>query len=350
MPEPAAGSGEQEEKAVNDRSPTAPENISVSLRCFDEEGHARKFGNLLAMYVRELSRYFDLSNLDGITVAFDYHQALLDLDRGYPTTHKLTPSEGFVLGVAMTPAVIRDGTLKSHIVFNAAAVLPLEDEKHDAFKLALHMVAHECGHVEVTHRFDAAFPGVLLRSKARNAHDRLRWDIIKACWDEYAVTSICACFGEDPTEGYEKTFIHALNETRATANGLIKAYRLHGNIEQILAEVYGIYGNLMKYACYHLGNIAGHGLELEDRPNTIAALDGHWFKPYFERLSAACKSIADDYGKWTERSKFEVIGDLADEIVQEGGLVISNYTDDGGFHVDIPFSPDTMPDMPECRA
>jgi hypothetical protein len=39
--------------------PTAPENISISLRGFDTEEHAHAFGNLVATYVRSLSRYID---------------------------------------------------------------------------------------------------------------------------------------------------------------------------------------------------------------------------------------------------------------------------------------------------
>ncbi len=138
--------------------PTAPENMPISLRCFDTEEHARAFGDLVAIYVRSLSRYIDLTALDGITIAFDYAQALLDLDRGYDTKHKLTPSEGIVLGAAMTPAVIREGKIKSHMLFNAGILLPLEDEKSEFYEQALHVLAHECAHVEVTSRFDAAFP------------------------------------------------------------------------------------------------------------------------------------------------------------------------------------------------
>ncbi|WP_314963862.1 hypothetical protein [Bradyrhizobium cosmicum] len=55
--------------------PTAPENMSIRLRCFDTETD-----------VRSLNSYIDLTTLDGITIALDYAQALLDLDRGYATS------------------------------------------------------------------------------------------------------------------------------------------------------------------------------------------------------------------------------------------------------------------------
>jgi hypothetical protein len=113
------------------------------------------------------------------------------------------------------------------------------------------------------------------------------------------------------------------------------------------AEVYGTYGDLMKFAAYHLGNMAGLGLTINDLPNTKAALEGHWFAPYFEQLKMLCESVAADYGKWPDRSKFEAIGDLADQIVAQGGLIVSDFTDDGGFYVHVPFTPETMPDIPE---
>ncbi|WP_298125232.1 hypothetical protein [Brevundimonas sp.] len=84
-------------------------------------------GDLVASYVRAISRRINLASLDGITIAGDYAQALLELDRGYETSHTLTPSEGLAIGVAMTPSVIRDGVVKSHLVLNAGIIAALAD-------------------------------------------------------------------------------------------------------------------------------------------------------------------------------------------------------------------------------
>ena len=59
----------------------------------DTEEHARAFGDLVAIYVRSLSCYIALTALEGIKIAFDYAQALLDLDRGYDT--KPIPNDQF---------------------------------------------------------------------------------------------------------------------------------------------------------------------------------------------------------------------------------------------------------------
>ncbi len=64
---------------------------------------ARRIGNAVGDWVRGFGHRFDLSRLDGVTVAFDYAQALAELDRGYETTFRLTPSDGHAIGVAMTP-------------------------------------------------------------------------------------------------------------------------------------------------------------------------------------------------------------------------------------------------------
>lgn len=320
---------------------TVPNAYPVSLRGFDTEDHATQFGQLLGEYVRELSRYIDLSQLDGITVAYDYGQALLDLDRGYETAHRLTPSEELAVGVAMTPSVMRDGKIKSHIVLNGAIIAALENPELDQFGLSLHTLAHECAHVEVTHRFDSCFPGTILQKRYENAHHAFRWQIIIACWDEYAATWICASAGEDPTAGYEETFLLALQETRTKANNQIKAFRIHGKVDQILAEVYGAYGELIRFASYLLGTMAGKNLSLADLPKSVAALDGHWFSPYFDRLAEIYKAIAADYGKWSDLSAFELLGDLADQIVAEGGVIIS-YRPDGSPYADIPYTRQTM--------
>jgi hypothetical protein len=128
---------EQEARPV-----TTPESFSVNIRGFDTEKHGREFANLIGGYIRELSRHIERSGLDGITVAHDYSQALLELDRGYATSFRLTPSEEFVVGVAMTPSVLRNGTVKSHIVLSAGLALALENPEDEHFMVALHTLAH----------------------------------------------------------------------------------------------------------------------------------------------------------------------------------------------------------------
>ncbi len=182
---------------------------------------------------------FDLIALDGVTVAVDYDQALLELDRGYETSHKLTATKSHVVGVAMTPSVIRQDELKSHIVLNAHHIWPLLEEDLENLGHAIHILAHECAHVEVTNMFERCFPKVLLREQQCTILENVRWQVIFAAWDEFAVTAISAGIGEDQSDAYEETFINDLKKAEALSNDLILAYRKHGSIDQILGKFTG---------------------------------------------------------------------------------------------------------------
>jgi hypothetical protein len=341
--DPTAASGTDVPEPVAIPPSTAPDHFNIACRGFAEEDVARKIGTAVGEWVRGFGHRFDLSRLDGVTVAFDYPQALAELDRGYETTFRLTPSDGNAIGVAMTPSVMRDGVIKSHIVLNAGYVMGIESPEHPSHQFAIHLIAHECAHVEITQKFDAAFPGRLLRPVVADIWERARAEVSSAVWDEFAATCLSAPFGEDPTDGYEETFITSLEAARTNANNAIIAYRTRDGLDQVVADVYGTYGNLLKFAAYHLGNLAGRDVVWKDRPRTTAALDGHWFEPYFERLDKACKDVAEGYGRWTSLDAFSPIADIADEIVAAGGLHFSR-DDRGRVRVDIPFTYETMPE------
>lgn len=136
-----------------------PFNLSISG--YNKEEDARKVGDNVGEIIRALSKFIDLSYLDGVTISYFYENALLSLDRGIETDTKLQPSSGEVVGVAMTPMVLRNGTVKSHIVLNAAFIEGILDNdlRGDAFQQALAIIAHECGHVSNCGALDRSFPG-----------------------------------------------------------------------------------------------------------------------------------------------------------------------------------------------
>ncbi|MCP2226820.1 hypothetical protein OKW12_002233 [Pseudomonas silensiensis] len=320
-----------------------PEQFGIQARGFTDADTATRLATIVGEAVRALGGKFDLSGLDGITLAVDYNQALLDLDRGYETNYKLTATNSHVVGVAMTPGVLRNGALKSHIVLNAHHISPLIDlEDAQGRDHAIHILAHECGHVEVTNAFDRCFPNVLLRQKNGSILEQMQWQVILAVWDEFAVTSISAGFGESQTEAYENTFINDLAQADKRSNRLILNYREHGSVDQILGEIYGCYGDVLKFAAYHLGNLEGLGIRWQDSEKTASTLKDHWFLPYFERLQAACLEIAKDYGEWKNKASFTLIANIIDDLVERAGLLIEPMEDDR-FWVDIPYTPETDP-------
>lgn len=211
---------------------------------------------LLNSVLDMVSQRINLIDLDGLTFAIDYHQALLDLDRGYETNYKLTPSNDHGIGIAMSPCVMRNKKLKTHIVINAEAFL-------SALKIsgiAINTIAHECAHVELNRMYDEAFPGTLLR-KRENVLDHFRTECMLTCWNEFGACWRSASFGPTEFLFYEAAFLPALKETRAAANAAIMKYRTHGDIETVASNVCELYQSLLKYSAYHLGNLHGHGVD-----------------------------------------------------------------------------------------
>lgn len=321
-------------------TPTLP-SLNISIRGFDPPEGAQAYADAISTVVFNLAREIELATLDGVTVAADYKQALAELDRGVSTSRTLSPSDGVTIGIAMTPTVVRDGRIKSHIVLNAAYTYPILDPSHEHFNFVLHTLAHECCHVEVTAKFDQAFPSFLITSLGSDLLAALRWDTILGTWDEFAVTYMCARMGADPTEGYESTFVNFLESTQRDVYDAIRAYRIHGSVDQVLSEVFRLYGSLVKHTAYHLGNLKGHGLAIEDRPTSAAALEGHWFAPHLPRLRGLLEAIWSDYGKWTSLASSEALGDFVEDLLCGAGVFPERQAD-GRLYVRIPFRPETI--------
>lgn len=323
--------------------PTAPDTISLSV-CggFASAGEAEAFGHTVALYARELSRHINISSLDGITVTTEYEDALAKFDRGIKSTWIPKPTnEEYAVGAAMTLSALRGDVLKSHVFLHMGVAAGLQDPQHPDFPLSLHTLAHELAHVEINAAFDRAFPGVMLRRQCNTVIENFHWQVIGAAWDEYAATLISAGIGHDHTDGYENTFLRVLSLTRDNANAKIREYRRHGDTDRVLGEVYGAYGNLLKYAAYHLGNLAGLGIALGEREATAQGLRDSWFAPHFERLRDTCEVLASSFGRWEDQENFLRIGRILDDMVREGGVFVT-LGEGPGCYVDIPFTAHTV--------
>ncbi len=325
---------------TGDPRPTSvPANLSVRVLGIEED--MSELTTPLTQLFTNMGRSLDLSSLDGVTFAIDYPAALRELDRGYASSHTLTPSGGRVAGIAMTPTVIRDGQLKSHIIIDLNVFVGMLKDGHG--DRVVQLIAHECAHVEANAQFDKAFPNVLLRQQV-NYRDGLRSQVVLACWDEYIACLRSAPFGEDPRADYEHTFLEHLGVARDEADTFITEYRLHRDVSRVIREVSEVYSNLMKYAAYYLGNEVGQGRDRRNSETVRAALGSHWFLPFFERLEAALDAIAQQRGEWQDRSCFDAIADLCDDLMEDGGMrFYDSPTHPRQIGVDIPLTPQTTP-------
>lgn len=320
---------------------SAPEKYSIITFGCTSEASNKIAGSVYAV-IREIGKLFDLERLEGVTIAADYSSALQQLDLGYPVTIPLVPTSDHGVGVAMTPMVLRNGVVKSHIVCDLAWIWHIKDIESEYWPLALQLIAHECAHVHDHKIWDLAFPDMFLKKAIALTQIPNIWVITHACWSEYAATRLSARFGKDQTEAYEETFVRTLSLARDRANDHIKRYRIHGKHQILCDEVCKEYGDLMKFASYLIGHLAGLERDLSTAVRAKIALEGHWFAPFFERLRIRLQEQWENYGRWESVSDFDQIGEIANDVLNLGGVFISRLGP-GQLQIRVHFTSDTMP-------
>ena len=75
------------------------------------------------------------------------------------------------------------------------------------------------------------------------------------------------------------------------------------------------------------------GLSVDDVPSLKESLDGSWFAPFFRRLSETCGTIMDSYGEWQDKTAFESIGDLLQNLFAERGIRLERRVGSEGYIV-----------------
>lgn len=321
---------------------TAPDCIPVNARGFDDEERATNFAHYIAETVRIISRYIDLSRLDGITVAYDYEEALSQLDRGYKPTRKLSrTSTDQLLGVAMAPAVIRNGNIKGHLVFSAPRILPIEDAGSDSFKDALYLIAHECAHIEDLRHRDERFPKTILQTKIIDTEEAFFAEITSILWEEYAACRISAPFGSEQAQVYEESFISVLDVANDKANEAIRSYRSHADLNRVLEEAGTPLCEPLRIAAYLIGHLDGLQENWDIVPQAFKRLEGNSYSTSINQLADALDYLWSTRENWETYGVFDPLKEIVRKVLATGGMIITRQSD-GQMHLDIPFTSETI--------
>ncbi|MBV8686883.1 MAG: hypothetical protein JOZ90_10930 [Alphaproteobacteria bacterium] len=323
--------------------PTMPQDISVGLRGFASEDGAREFGHAVLGAVRTISGLIDLERLDGITIGFDYDEALASVDRGKEGLRPLSRSDGEVIGIAMSPAVLRDGVVKVHLVFSADYIAGILDgEATDAFRFALAVIAHECAHVEVTKQRDIAFPDTVLQAHYEGYEAELFGQIADICWEEYAACRIAAPFSSGKSDDYTAGLESVLAVAEDRANEAIRAYRSHGNIDRVVNEAGTSLCQPLKIASYLLGHMDGVGIDWSELAAMRELVVSSGYAELIDDLRDELRLLWEGRDSWETLAEFDMLRDVVRDCFESGGLFFSGRPD-GTAHVAIPFTAETMP-------
>jgi len=320
-----------------------PPDIIVSLRGFASEEGAREFGHAVLGAVRVISGLINLERLDGITIGFDYDEALASVDRGKEGLRPLSRSDGEVIGIAMSPAVLRDGVVKVHLLFSADYIAGILDgEATDAYRFALAVIAHECAHVEITKQRDLVFPGTVLQAHYDGYEAELFGQIADICWEEYAACRIAAPFSSGKIDDYTAGLGAVLSVARQRSNEAIRAYRIHADLNRVINEAGRALCEPLKVASYLLGHMDGVGLDWTGLPAMRELVVGSDYADLIDDLRDELRLLWEGRDSWRSIAEFDMLRDVVRDCFESGGLFFSERAG-GTAHVAIPFTAETMP-------
>ena len=267
--------------------------LSVSLKGFNDENLARSVGDSLLSCFNKLNKLIDISRLELISVGYsddDYISLLSEFRKGLNRTNDST-ADGAGMTVVSNPT-----DLRFRIFFSGVGICGLIKKHYDNDESlidgALHTIAHEFIHVYVGTELYTNYSELLTTVTPQNIHQELKWKTILSCWDEYRVCSLCATFGEDPTENYEsilKNTLHSFEENVAQA----KIDRSDWGI--LLTRVYSEISSLLKYSSYYLGTCIGFEIDYTDTDLYKDVITKSWFCEYFDRLANVLMDIEHSF-------------------------------------------------------
>ncbi|NNM78033.1 hypothetical protein HJG53_14090 [Sphingomonas sp. ID1715] len=132
-------------------------SYSVRLADFGDTILAKEIADIVQAVVARLSREIPLQDLDGLTIAADYNEALALLDRGNPELPPVTSGAlGYGLGVAKPVTVCRDGRRKEHLVIAAGIAEAWIAQNAETRSFGLHTLVKMLAGIAHTTRYAGA--------------------------------------------------------------------------------------------------------------------------------------------------------------------------------------------------
>ena len=344
---------EMEEFALR---PSTMPPIGVDLYNFPTTELANSVGAKVQGLLYQFGKLINLKRLMRVFVAYNYEEMLAGIERGTAVSKPFAATKnGIAVGSAMTPAVLHEGEPRSVMVLNAAYVSvlgqPESPETYEAHDVVLYTLAHESAHVHDLDMQASCFPDKILNERL-GFRDGILYAIASGCWEEYIACRLSAFMAKEVTQrAFEDTFCNALERAKSRADGAIRQYRMHADVERVSREVAEEYKSVMVYASYLLGHVDGMEANVEQvAPKAINTIESHaYFKPFFAKLHGELRKLHDVYGHWQGLEVFEPLKQLADDLLKIGGIDIQPRQD-GTTHIAIPYTPETLPNLAEQMA
>lgn len=251
----------------------------------------------LRSYVQEISERFalELDTLEGITIADNFRGFTNEFDTGFGPQDRPDVSE---LAVGVTPQVLRDGQLRSHVILPRLILTAfLRQDQSEARKDARYTIAHELAHADEQCRAGKQFAAELI--ELHITPDPLKVGR-RAVWSEYYVCRNVAAADPAMLSILEEVLVRSTEEFTndcPTARARIAASN----------DRAGVHGRLCTTAFRFfidaarlLGQLDGLGIELKTTCRIAPAyLADAKLTSTFEDLHAKLKLLWDSFPNWS---------------------------------------------------
>lgn len=317
-------------------------NLSYSitfLDCANQEA-AEKIAATVNVVVAEMSRLLPLTRLDHITFAEDYDAALRSLDRGFPASSPLVPTESEIgTGVAMAPLVIREGVAKVCIVMRAWLGYALIGEEREGQTLAIHTLANQLAHVACVGLIDQALPGALL-SRVDDNWERWLYSYMHGAWTAYFASRISATFCPCIGSSYRDTLLALLRKTKEDIPRERLDYRVHGNLDRFLEATISSIGTAMNWAAQVMGHYDGLSESVYDEDGNLRkALKEIGLLAWMDTFGRDLSKLFERRGQWESVQEFLAMNRHIERVLWPFG-VFPWRNEEGQVRVEIPFHSD----------
>lgn len=300
-----------------------PSNVKMRISgSYQTEEAAQHVLRNVTFFLRVFGAYLNLAGVESVSIADDHNAALAAIHKGDGVLALAPSNDEFGTGFAVTAPVLRDGVLKSSIVFSSRLIQVLNDPLHEKRRHAIHVLAHESAHAHDLEVLRQSFPD---SGKQCNLDWKAQClsQLANVCWSEYIASHLSSRWG---TDDYCAEFEHQLCKTLANAmekgSACIHDFRFHRNGRKTEAEIRNIFGRLLTRAAYLIGHIHGRGKTVaEMAPRYYRSVqETPWFKPVFERYEANLKDMHATYGSWTSLDVFQPLLDTCEALMNAAGL------------------------------
>lgn len=318
---------------------TTPVGLNVRVIGFDNQEAATTLGRAVAEAVAVFGSFMDLSTLDGVTVGFDYDYALASIDQGMDGLPPLDRTDSDELqGVAKACRVVRDGVVKTHLVFGAEQLVPLI--AGDAVttvdrQFSIGLIAHECGHVEVNAMNERFVPDARLGAVIAEYDRAMMLPAAVIFWDEYAVCRLSAPFARNQNAGHADSVAGVTSGARIRSDAHIRAHRLHQNHLRTLGETATELVTPLKTVSYLLGGMDAEGTGWEDFPETRRIIETAGYGELVDDLHRELQLMWDTRDRWDQDDDvFAPIVEIVREALASGGVTLDRKPD-GSWHANF---------------